>query len=208
MRPAQILPCHLFLDFHSPILFLLSHFNFNFFRLLKSLKTIFRPTPISNMPSYQPFMAIRAVDLRHELASRGLPTEGLKKDLAFRLAISENPCPFHAVPHSTIALPSVASNQEVDLVTMDGSDIPTTEVKRRGPERSSPSRTDKSLPSSHERQHGDNAWSIRSLVQISTTFNNALLSILSIIFLSCTLWTYLSTVDKECLIMRVNNGRE
>ncbi|CAD6579825.1 MAG: hypothetical protein ASARMPRED_009266 [Alectoria sarmentosa] len=160
------------------------------------------------MPSHEPFMAIRAVDLRHELASRGLPTKGLKKDLAFRLAISENPCPFHALPHSTIALPSVASNQEVDLVTMHGSDIPTTEVKRRGPERSSPSRTDKSLPTSHDRQHGDDAWSIRSLVQISTTFNNALLWILLIVFLSCILWTYLPTVDKNYLVMRVNTGRD
>ena len=208
MRPAQILPCHLFIDFQSPILCWLSRFKFHDSRLLKSLKTILRPTPISNMPSHEPFMAIRAVDLRHELASRGLPTKGLKKDLAFRLAISENPCPFHALPHSTIALPSVASNQEVDLVTMHGSDIPTTEVKRRGPERSSPSRTDKSLPTSHDRQHGDDAWSIRSLVQISTTFNNALLWILLIVFLSCILWTYLPTVDKNYLVMRVNTGRD
>lgn len=140
------------------------------------------------MPSYESLMAIKVTDLRNELASRGLPTEGLKKDLAFRLAMSENP------PHPTIALPSATSNKEVKLVKMNAGNVPTHEVKRRDPKRSY--------------YHGDKDRPIRSVTRISTRFNNALLSILLISLLSCTLWYSLPTVDKEYLTMRIDDHHD
>lgn len=39
-------------------------------------------------------------------------------------------------------------------------------------------------------------------------FKKALLSILLIIFLSCILWRYLPTVDKEYPSMRIDNGHD
>ena len=67
------------------------------------------------MPSCKFFMAMKLGDLRHELASRNLPTEGLKRDLAFRLASLDdahdcNPSIFY--PHRTSASSSMNSDKE------------------------------------------------------------------------------------------------
>lgn len=137
----------------------------------------------SYMPSYESFMAMKAADLRDELASRGLATEGLKRDLAFRLAISENS------PTPTIALPSATSDRESKLAKMEGGNIPTTEVVRRDPKRSY--------------HHVDKDPPIRSLSWILTS---ALPSILLISLRS--LWYFLPTVDKEYLTLRISDHRD
>ena len=162
------------------------------------------------MPSYKSYMALKVDGLRRELASRDLPTEGLKKDLVFRLASSDHDSaslPLR-IPHPTSALASVTSNKEVKSAKMGVCSTPTTDSREKDSKRSSPSQMNSSLPFVPDHSHGDEDRHIRNLARISTAFNNALLSILLITFLSCTLWQYLPATDKEYLILKIPTGHD
>ena len=79
-------------------------------------------------------MAMKVDDLRHELSSRGLPKEGLKRDLAFRLASSDDPYVFRPLrlPHTINLLPSVTSNKEVMLPRTPTYQRPNSKTKVPG----------------------------------------------------------------------------
>ena len=160
------------------------------------------------MPSCQFYMAMKVADLRRELTLRDLPTAGLKKDLAFRLASSDdaNASRPLILRHPTSVLPFSSGNKEAMLGKMEDCSIPTSEVKIRNPTRPSQSRLDPSLPSVHDHHQGDKDQRIRSLARVSTAFTNAFLHVLLIIFLSSILWHYLPNAEKEYLITKFDTG--
>ena len=145
------------------------------------------------MHSCKFYMAMKLDDLRHELASRNLPTEGLKRDLAFRLASLEdahdcNPLNFH--PHRTSASSSITPNEEGMPAKTEDHDIPSTEVRERSPERASPSLIDLPFPSVHDNHHGDIDRRVSNFSRFSIAITKAVLPILMMVFMSCVLRLY------------------
>ncbi len=153
-------------------------------------------------------MAMKVKDLRHELASRDLPTEGLKQDLAFRLASLDE---LHGSLPLTLPHPIRDSLSE----TIDGAgtlaktkddDKPTIEFEEKSSEQISPPRVDSSLLSAYDHHYSDKDRRVSSLARISITVHVAFLSILLIIWLSYILWHYLPAADKEFLSRSIENG--
>ena len=131
-------------------------------------------------------------DLRRELASRDLPTEGLKKDLAWRLASLDDAHDYL----STSASSSITSNEKGMIAEIQGDNVPTTEV-RRSSKKSSSSPVSLSLASVHGHHDSDNCRHDSNWARSSITFTEGLISILLIVFLFCVLWHKLSTTNKE-----------
>ena len=161
------------------------------------------------MPSCRFYMAMKLDDLRHELASRNLPTEGLKKDLAFRLASlddAHNCSPLIFYPHRTNASSSTNSNEEDMLANTEGHNIQSIEAGERSPKQSSPSPIDLFLPTVHNNHHhrDDDRRKI-NLARFSIAFTT-FLRILLMLFLSHVLRLYISTEDKEYFSRSISNG--
>ena len=162
------------------------------------------------MPSFEFYMANKVDNLRHELASRGLPTEGLKRDLAFRLANSDNT---HAsrpisLPRRTNGVPSKTTDKEAMVVQMKDHNISNTEIRNRGPKRSPSSQTNPSVPSVQHHYYRSTTWRNRGLDWISTILKTISLSIIMGVFLSCIIWRCLPTVDQEYLMKRIDDGHD
>ena len=181
------------------------HFLYN-----KFVQAYFKSSPFTKMPSCEFYMAMKVVNLRHELTARGLPTAGLKQDLAFRLAGSDDAngfCPLMP-PHAVSALRSPTSHKETTLGKMEGYSKPTTGVKDRIPTGSSPSEIDPSLPSVPDPYEREKGRRIRSLATVSAACASAFLPVLLILFLSSILWRSLPNLDKEDITMRIHNGHD
>ena len=145
---------------------------------------------------------MKVTDLRRELASRDLPTEGLKKDLAFRLASLDNAddCRPSELPHPTSASLTMTSNKEGMLAKTEDRNVPITEVGKR-----SPGRPPSSQPVD-DQKHGDKDRRISNVARWSTAIANVSLSILLIVFLSYVLSNYISTVDQAYFSRSIDNG--
>ena len=131
-------------------------------------------------------------DLRRELASLDLPTEGLKKDLAWRLASLDD---VHDYP-PTSASSSTTRNEKVMIAKIQGGSVPSAEVKGRR-KKSSSSSIGSSLASVHGYHDNDDDRHVSNMARFSVTFTKGLISILSIVLLSCLLWYNTSTANKE-----------
>ena len=132
-------------------------------------------------------------DLRRELASRDLPIEGLKKDLAWRLASLDDAHDY--LPTGTSS--STTSNEEIMVARIQGGNVATTEVRGRL-KKSSSSPIGSSLASVHGHHDNDDDRHVSNMARFSVTFTKGLISILSIALLSCLLWYNTSTANKEC----------
>ncbi len=155
-------------------------------------------------------MAMKVKDLRYELASRDLPTEGLKQDLAFRLASLDE---LHGslpltLPHPTRDSLSETIDGAGTLAKTKDDDKPTIEFEEKIPEQTSPPRVDSSLLSAYDHHYSDKDRRVSSWARISITVHVAFLSILLIIWLSYILWHYLPTADKESLSRSIENGHD
>ena len=139
-------------------------------------------------------------DLRRELASRDLPTEGLKKDLAWRLASLDDAHDYL----STSASSSMTSNEEGLIAQAEGDNVPITEVRGR-PKKSLSSPTGLSFASVHVPPDGDDDRHVSNLARSSITFTMGLISILLIAFISCVLWHNISTANKDCFNRSIKN---
>ena len=139
-------------------------------------------------------------DLRRELASRDLPTEGLKKDLAWRLASLDDGHDY--LP--TSASSSIISSEEGMIANPEGDNLPTIEVRGR-PKNSSSSPVGLSLSSVHGHHDSDNNRHVSNLVRYSITVIKRFISILLIAFLFCALWHNISTANKECFSRSIKN---
>ena len=162
------------------------------------------------MPTLEFYMANKIDNLRHELASRGLPTEGLKRDLASRLANSDNTHAFRPVslPLRTNAVPSITTNREAMVAKINNHNIPNTEIRKKDPKHSSSSRNHPCVPSVQDHYYRKTIRRDRGLDWISTILTTISLSIIMIIFLSCIIWRCLPTVDKEYLMKRIDDGHD
>ena len=162
------------------------------------------------MPTFEFYIANKVDNLRHELASRGLPTEGLKRDLALRLANSDNAHALRPIslPRRTNAVPAMTTNNEAVVATMKDHNIPYAEIRNRDPKRSSSFRTDPSVPSAQDHYYRSSIRRNRGLDWISTILTTISLSIILGIFLSCITWCCLPTVDKEYLMKRIDDGHD
>ena len=162
------------------------------------------------MHSCKFFMAMKLGDLRHELASRNLPTEGLQRDLAFRLASLDdnhdcNPSIFY--PHRTSASSSMNSDKEGIPAKTEHHNMGNTEVREKVLKQALPSPIELSLPSVHNNHHhhGDNDRQKSNLAQFSVGFAKAVLPIL-LIFMFCILRLFYSAEDKEYFSRSIANG--
>ena len=172
------------------------------------------------MSSCRFYMARKIDDLRCELASGDLPTDRLKKDLAWRLASLDDAqdCRHLTLPHHTSASTFLTSSGEGMLAKSEDHNISNTKVRERSPKQSSPSRIYSSLPSVHDHRHGDNDHCISNSAPFSVASTNAFLPIL-LVFLSYILRHYISSVSKKnvsrsidhsygFLSSRINNCRD
>ena len=159
------------------------------------------------MPTFEFYMANKIDNLRHELASRGLPTEGLKRDLAFRLANSDDAHALRPIslPRRTNAVPAMTTNKEVVVAKMKDHNVPDTEIRNRDPKRPSSSRTE---PSVQDHYYRSRIRRNRGLDWTSTILTTISLSIILGILLSCIVWCCLPTVDKEYLMKRIDDGHD
>ena len=139
-------------------------------------------------------------DLGRELASRDLPTEGLKKDLAWRLASLDVAHDFRP----TSASSSMTSNEEGLIAKTEGDNVPTSEVKG-GSKKSSSSPIGLSLASVHDHHDSDDDRYVIKLARSSIAFTKGFISFLLIVFLSCVLWRNNSTANKECFSRSIKN---
>ena len=140
-------------------------------------------------------------DLRRELASRDLPTEGLKKDLAWRLSSLDDAHEY--LP--TSASSSMIRNEEVMMAKTEGDNVPTSEVNER-PKKSSSSPVRLSLASVHGHlDNDDDDRHVSNSARSSIKFTKGLISILLIVFLSHVLWHNISTANKECFNRSIEN---
>lgn len=168
------------------------------------LRPILTPTPLPVNFTWQ-----TRSTLRHELALRRLPTEGLGKDFAFRLAISDDAHAFRLLrlPHPTSALPSLSSNKRHHACEDGG----LQHTKNRGQKE----RSQAIIAISHRLV--SSVCSVITITAISTGatgiwpgsqlwFKTALLPILLNVFLSCILWRHLPTVDIGHLIKSIDHG--
>lgn len=142
-------------------------------------------------------MSMKVDDLRRELASRDQPTEGLKKDLAWRLASLDDAdcCHSLSLPQPISASSSMPSNKEGMLATEDYK-VQPTEVRDRDSKRSSSSRIALSLPSVQNHDQGDNDQLNSNSARSSIAFTNAFLSILAVVFLLGIMWHYIPSSNK------------
>lgn len=153
------------------------------------------------------YMSMKVDDLRHELASRDQPTEGLKKDLAWRLASLDDAHCFHSLslPQPISTSSSMPSSKEGMLATEDYN-VQTTEVRDRDSKRSSPSRIASSLPSVQNHDPGDNDQHISNSGRSSIVSTNAFLSILAIVFLLCILWHHIPSSNIRYFTKSIDNS--
>lgn len=157
-------------------------------------------------------MAMKLGDLRHELASRNLPTAGLKRDLAFRLASIDdahdcNPSNFN--PRRTSASSSMNSDKEGMPAKTEHHNIGNTKVREKVLKQALPSPIELSLPSvhnNHHHHHGDNDRRKSNSARFSVGFAKAVLPILLMIFLFCILRLFYSAEDKEYYSRSIANG--
>ena len=134
-------------------------------------------------------------DLRRELALRNLPTEGLKQDLAWRLANlgdAHDVSPLDSLDQPSAPL-SVAKNEECTPAKTEDGNLEATEMGEKNQEQLPPIQPDNSLPSVHDHNHGDETRLTSGFTRILIAF----LSILLIIFLSGILWCYTPTASKD-----------
>ena len=162
------------------------------------------------MPSYRPYMSMKTVDLRHELASRNLPTEGLKQDLAFRLASlddADNLRP-SKLPLST-GSSSETGNEESASVKTKEYHVSTSEARKRSPKQSPPSKIDSTSSSVHDHDESDKEpRRIGRRTRLSIALYVAFLSVLLISFLACILWRYIPGVGQGYLSRSLRNGND
>lgn len=155
-------------------------------------------------------MSMKVDDLRRELASRDQPTEGLKKDLAWRLASLDDAHCFRSLslPQPISTSSTMPSREEGMLTTEDYNvyNVQTTEVRDRDSKRSSPSRIASSLPSVQNHDPGDNDQHISNSARSSTVSTNAFLSILAIVFLLCILWHHIPSSNIKYFTRSIDNS--
>ena len=174
------------------------------------LQGFFRSKSVTAMHSCKLYLSMNIGDLRRELASRNLPTEGLKRDLTWRLASFDNTLgcrPLGSPPPASGSSP-IISNGESILVEMADHNIQVTEFRNRTPKQSSPFKVDSSHSIHHDRQRSEKEHHISNSAPLSTAFINALIAILLMIFLSCILWHHTSKADKEYFSRSIDNGFE
>lgn len=152
------------------------------------------------MHSYKFYLSKTIDDLRRELASRDLPTEGLKKDLAWRLASLDDAHDY--LPTSTSS--SMITNEESMIAKIQHDKISTTEVRGR-PKKSSSSPIGLSPASIHGHHDSDDDRHVSNLAKSSIMLTKGLILILLIVFLSCVLWHNISTANKECFNRSIKN---
>ena len=152
------------------------------------------------MHSCKFYMSKDIDDLRRELASRDLPTEGLKKDLAWRLASLDDAHDY--LPASASLF--MTSNEEGMTAKTEGDNVPTSEVIGRS-KKSSSSAIGLSLASVHDHHDSDDDRYVSKLARSSIAFTKGFISILLIVFLSCVLWRNISTTNKECFSRSIKN---
>ena len=160
------------------------------------------------MPSYRPYMSMKIDDLRHELASRNLPTEGLKQDLAFRLASLDDCYDFRPLksPFSTGASSQTRVEESTPVKTKDYH-VSTSESRERSLKQFSPPKTDSTPSSVHDHHHSDKErHRISRWARLSIVVHVAFLSILLIISLACILWRYIPNVGKGYLSRSLRNS--
>ena len=139
-------------------------------------------------------------DLRRELASRDLPTEGLKKDLAWRLASLDD-----AHDHlPTSVSSSMISNEASMIAKIQGDNVPITKVRGRS-KKSSSSPPSLSLASVDDHHDSGDDRHVSNLARSSIMFTKGLVFILLIVFLSCVLWHNISMANKECFHRSIMN---
>ena len=152
------------------------------------------------MHSCKFYLSKNTDDLRRELASRDLPTEGLKKDLAWRLASLDDAHDY--IP--TSASLSITSNEEGIIAKPEGDNLPTIQVRGRH-KKSSSSPIGLSLASVHNHHNSDDDRHVSNLARSSIASTKGLISILLIAFLSCVLWHIIPTANKECFSRSIKN---
>lgn len=157
-------------------------------------------------------MAMKLGDLRHELASRNLPTEGLKRDLAFRLASLDDAHDCNSTifyPPRTSASSSLNSDKEGMPAKTEHHNMGNTEVREKVLKQALPSPIELSLPSVHNNHHhhGDNDRRKSNLARFSVGFAKAVLPVLLMIFMFYLLRLFYSAEDKEYYYSRsIANG--
>ena len=155
---------------------------------------------VATMHSCKFYLSKNIDDLRRELASRDLPTEGLKKDLAWRLASLDD-------AHDnlrTSASSSMTSNEDGMITKTESDNVPTTKVRGR-PKKSSSSPIGLSLGSGHGHHDSDDDRHVSNLARFLITFTKGIISILLIAFLSCVLWHKISMANKEFFKRSIKN---
>ena len=155
---------------------------------------------ITKMHSCKFYLSKPIDDLRRELASRDLPTEGLKKDLAWRLASLDDD--HDHLP--TSASLSTISNEASMIAKIQGDNVPITKVRAR-PKKSSSSPLGLSLASIDGHHDSGDDRHVSNFARSSIMSTKGLILILLIVFLSCVLWHNISTANKECLNRNIKN---
>lgn len=152
-------------------------------------------------------MSMKVDDLRRELASRDQPTEGLKKDLVWRLASLDDAQSFCSLslPQLISASSSMPSGKE-DMIATEDYNVQTTEVRDGDSKRSSPSRIGPSLPSVQDHDQGDNDQNISNSARSSIATTNAFLPILAILFLLYILWHHIPSSNIEYFTRSIDNS--
>ena len=148
------------------------------------------------------YLSMNIDDLRRQLASRNLPTEGLKRDLAWRLATLDNP-----LDRRSLGLPrpaSASSSNGGGMLAETKYHRPATDFRNRTSKPTWPSTNDSSRSSIH--QHSQKKRRISNLAPLSISLTKAFLSIVSIVFLSCILWYCIPMENREYFSKSVDNG--
>ena len=170
------------------------------------------------MPSYQKYAAMKLKDLRSELASRNLPTQGLKQDLVFRLgsldddAHDSSTLQSSSLPHDDGADPAAPSSPIIinngeggtsaKKMVVGDSRVPTTmKVSEKSLAQLLAARTETPLllPTVPDDYHdGDDRSRPISNNRIRLSISISLISLIIIfLFLSSFLWHTIPTALKD-----------
>ena len=162
------------------------------------------------MPSYRPYMSMKIDDLRHELASRNLPTEGLKQDLAFRLASLDDAGDRRPLKlASSTGASSETRNEKGAPVKTKNDHVSTSEARKRSVGQLSPSKIDSTPSSVHDHHHVEKERRrISRRARLSIAIHVAFLLILLVISLAYILWRYIPNVGQGYMSRSLQNGKE
>ena len=162
------------------------------------------------MPSYRPYMSMKTDDLRHELASRNLPTEGLKQDLAFRLASLDDADDRRPLKLAfSTGASSETRNEKSTPVKTENYHVSTSEARELSVGQLLPSEIDSTPSSVHDHHHSDKerrrmSRRARFSIAVHVTF----LLILLVISLACILWPYIPNVGEGYMSRSLQNGKD